>query len=442
MTMATVGIAAAAVVADTSDLAVGPGWMLALFPALVLVQIAVRGGYRRLIGVPVLDRLRGVLSATALVTMLLITIGAFAHIDDIAKVTARAGIFVSCLLVLGRVWLGYVQRRTRTQGLVATRTLIIGAGEVGDRVARRLRAQPAYGLEPVAFIDPNPVPTARGRSLPVLGSLDDLDSVLEATAAGHVIVAFSSLPDRALVPLARVCVRRGVPVSLVPRLYESVNERFVLEHAGGMPLLSLGAVDPTGWQFAIKHATDRVVALLALFALLPLLLVVAAAIKLSSPGPVLFRQRRVGRDAQEFDVLKFRSMRLPQHEDEFTPRNGHAPGGVEGEDRRTVVGQIIRRTSIDELPQLINVLRGEMSLIGPRPERPEYVAVFRDHFDGYTERHRVKSGITGWAQVHGLRGQTSLADRVEWDNFYIENWSLWLDVKVMIMTVAAVFRGT
>ena len=159
--------------------------------------------------------------------------------------------------------------------------------------------------------------------------------------------------------------------------------------------------------------------------------------RLSSPGPIFFRQRRVGRDGRSFDLLKFRSMRgsAAAEGGASSRAAGRAPGGVEGVDRRTRVGRFLRRTSLDELPQLLNVLRGEMSLVGPRPERPEFVELFGHDIDRYGDRHRVKSGITGWAQVHGLRGQTSLADRVEWDNYYIENWSLWLDLKILLMTV-------
>ncbi|HVE69585.1 MAG TPA: sugar transferase [Solirubrobacteraceae bacterium] len=441
-TMALLGVAAAAIVASASGAAVGSPWILALFTPLVVAQIALRGNYRSLIHTPVLDNLRTTISATSLVTMLLVTVGSLAHQQDIAPVMARTWIFASVALVLGRVLLGSIHRWTRVHGVVSTPALIVGAGEVGNHVARRLMSRPEYGLEPVGFIDPDPVPVDGGRAVPVMGGLDDLDEVLEVTGAGHVIIAFSSLPDRLLLPLARVCVARGTPVSLVPRLFESVNLRFVLQHVGGMPLVSLGAVDPKGWQFAIKHGVDRVVALLTLIALWPVFAITALAIKIDSPGPVLFRQRRVGRDGHEFDLLKFRSMRLPRDPDDgFRPRNGHAPGGVEGRDRRTLTGRLIRRLSIDELPQLLNVLRGEMSLIGPRPERPEYVSLFCEDLHGYTARHRVKAGITGWAQVHGLRGQTSLADRVEWDNHYIENWSLWLDLKITIMTFAAVLRG-
>jgi len=168
--------------------------------------------------------------------------------------------------------------------------------------------------------------------------------------------------------------------------------------------------------------------------------VIAIAIRLSSPGPALFRQRRVGRDGHEFDLLKFRTMRPPQTTDEFAPRSGYAPGGVEGTDRRTRLGRFLRETSLDELPQLINVLRGDMSLVGPRPERPEFVKLFSTEVHRYEDRHRVKSGLTGWAQVNGLRGQTSIADRVEWDNYYIQNWSLRFDLRIIGLTIAEVLR--
>jgi lipopolysaccharide/colanic/teichoic acid biosynthesis glycosyltransferase len=180
---------------------------------------------------------------------------------------------------------------------------------------------------------------------------------------------------------------------------------------------------------------------LGLLLLSPLLLAIALTVKLTSPGPVLFRQERVGRDGKAFKLLKFRSMAITKPVPGFEPSNGKAPGGVEGTDRRTLVGKALRRLSLDELPQLINVVRGQMSLVGPRPERPEFVQLFEADIQRYGDRHRVKSGITGWAQVHGLRGQTSLADRVEWDNFYIEHWSLGLDLKVLALTLVAIFRA-
>ena len=172
----------------------------------------------------------------------------------------------------------------------------------------------------------------------------------------------------------------------------------------------------------------------------PVLAVIAVAVKLTSSGPVLFHQQRVGRDGRTFDVLKFRTMIEAPVPSSFQVGDGLAPGGVEGLDRRTPLGRVLRDLSLDELPQLYNVLRGDMSLVGPRPERPEYVVRFARDVARYEDRHRVKSGITGWAQVHGYRGQTSIADRVEWDNYYIQNWSIWLDLRIIFMTIAEVLR--
>jgi exopolysaccharide biosynthesis polyprenyl glycosylphosphotransferase len=276
--------------------------------------------------------------------------------------------------------------------------------------------------------------------VPVLGGPDDLADAIEQTGAGQVILAFSSEPDHVLVDRVKECQELGVEVALVPRLYEAINERSRLDHVGGLPVVSLRPTDTRGWRFAVKHAIDRAFAALALLALAPLMISIAIGVRLSSPGPILFRQRRVGRDGHAFDLLKFRTMREDQGDHDFVPPEGCAPGGIEGGDRRTTIGRYLRELSLDELPQFINVLRGDMSIVGPRPERPLFVARFATEVDRYHDRHRVKSGITGWAQVNGLRGQTSIADRVEWDNFYIQNWSLRLDLRIVILTIAEVFR--
>jgi lipopolysaccharide/colanic/teichoic acid biosynthesis glycosyltransferase len=223
-----------------------------------------------------------------------------------------------------------------------------------------------------------------------------------------------------------------------------MNERATVEHLGGLPLLWVEPTNPKAWQFDVKYAIDRVVAATALLLAAPLLIATAVAVWASVGRPILYRQRRVGRDGREFDMLKFRSMKIATEALEKLPLPallpGTAPGGVEGLDRRTRVGRFIRRTAIDEVPQLLNVLRGEMSIVGPRPERPEFVEMFARDVHRYGERHRVKAGITGWAQVNGLRGKTSLADRVEWDNYYIDNWSLWLDLKIALATGVALVR--
>jgi exopolysaccharide biosynthesis polyprenyl glycosylphosphotransferase len=298
----------------------------------------------------------------------------------------------------------------------------------------------------VGYIDADPPPADKvpERVAPVLGPPTDLVQIAQETGTEIVILAFSSAADRGLVPLVRECEANGIQVSLVPRMFESLTKRLEFEKVGTLPLVGLRSVDPLGWQFAIKHSLDRVLAALALLVLCPALLAIAIAIKLESPGPVLFRQRRVGRDGRHFDILKFRSMTMPsEHPGELTihAQDDVAPGGVEGADRRTHVGRVLRRYSLDEFPQLLNVLKGDMSLVGPRPERPEFAAMFGQALERYDDRHRVKSGITGWAQVNGLRGRTSLAERVGWDNHYIQNWSLGLDAKILLLTVATIFRA-
>jgi lipopolysaccharide/colanic/teichoic acid biosynthesis glycosyltransferase len=194
------------------------------------------------------------------------------------------------------------------------------------------------------------------------------------------------------------------------------------------------------WRFSLKYTIDRVLALLTLLVLAPLLLAIAVAVRLSSPGPALFRQRRVGLNGQLFDLLKFRSMAGQAGDGGFVPPDGMAPGGAEGTDRRTRLGRLLRASSLDELPQLVNVLRGEMSLIGPRPERPEFVRRFAAEVPGYADRHRVKCGITGWAQASGLRGQTSITERAAYDNYYIDNWSLRLELRTLALTFVEVLR--
>jgi exopolysaccharide biosynthesis polyprenyl glycosylphosphotransferase len=229
---------------------------------------------------------------------------------------------------------------------------------------------------------------------------------------------------------------------VVPRLFENINVHVGLEHIGGLPLYGLRSIDPKGWQFAVKHVIDRVGAVAFAIVLSPVLLALAIAVKLSSPGPVIFRQLRVGRDGREFEILKFRSMTEPEAGSRSPTLSGEdvGPGGAEDSYRVTRVGEFLRRHSVDELPQLWNVLRGEMSLVGPRPERPEFTQVFGEQIYRYKERQKVKSGMTGWAQVHGLRGNTSLRDRVEWDNYYIQNWSLWLDLVILLTTISVVLR--
>jgi exopolysaccharide biosynthesis polyprenyl glycosylphosphotransferase len=439
-------LAACAALFGASAMRIGSAdrWLAVLFPLLTITVLRARRSPDDRLGGSLVDTVAYVTGCVSLACMVMIASDSILGGIHPVGISVRLWLFGAVYLGGARAVLLSARRRAMRNDAFATPTLVVGAGVVGEHLVRRLAGDRGYGLRPVGFLDANPLPRderALVPFVPVLGSPEDLPRAIEQTGARHVVLAFTTAPDHELVERVRECQQLGVEVSLVPRLYESVNERATLDFVGGMPLLSLHSVNPRGWQFALKHAIDRFVAAAALIALAPLLVTIALAVRLGSPGPIFFRQRRVGRDGHEFDILKFRTMRLAAPAATgFELADGCAPGGVEGVDRRTWIGRWLRDLSLDELPQLINVLVGDMSLIGPRPERPEYVERFTAEVRKYGERHRVKSGITGWAQVNGLRGQTSIADRVEWDNYYIQNWSLGLDLRILVMTAAEVLR--
>jgi exopolysaccharide biosynthesis polyprenyl glycosylphosphotransferase len=443
-TMALAGTMAADYGSRRADITpLGLTWVL-LFVAVFVLLLAGRGMYRPRLQSSLLDDTRSILVSLTIVTTLILSLGLLVTGRTAGAALAREWAFVAVYVVAGRFALQRAAVNARRAGLLLKPTLIVGRGRVGTLLAQRLLAHPELGLKPVAFLDKDPL-VARDEEvdLPVAGASWDLDRVIDEYGIQEVIVAFSTAPDEVLLRLMRRAEERDINVAFVPRFFEHVPQRLTVQHLGGVSLLVPQVVRPRDWHFRVKYAVDWIAAALLLVLTLPLFLAVAAAVRLSMGRPVFFRQTRVGRDGKPFEMLKFRSMRDPIPADQvtFVLPEDLGPGGVEGVNRITRLGEILRGTNIDELPQLLNVLRGEMSLVGPRPERPEYVARFGEDVYRYSERHRVKAGITGWAQIHGLRGRTSIADRAEWDNFYIENFSLWLDLKIVLLTVAGVLRG-
>lgn len=441
----TLALAASAAVFAAPELPTGPNRLLAaLFPLVAVVTLHVRRDADERLQASILDtgaRVIGAVSSAAVLTIAAASVIGGSHPVGL---TMRLWLFSVVYAGLARAVLVSVRTQAASHTATAVPTLIVGAGSVGELIVKRISDNPRLGLRPVGFLDADPMPDAVAcgmhAALPVLGGPNDLPAAVAQTGARRVILAFSSEPDHVLVDKIRVCEQLGVSVSLVPRLFESISGRATLDHVGGLPLLSLHPTNPRGWEFAVKHAVDRFVAVLGLIAVAPIMAAIAVGVRLTSPGAVLFRQCRVGRDGRVFDLLKFRTMYEMTVPVPFELREGCAPGGVEGEDRRTRFGKWLRETSLDELPQLINVARGEMSLVGPRPERPEFVDRFSGEITRYQDRHRVKAGITGFAQIHGLRGQTSIGDRVELDNYYIRNWSLRLDLRILALTVVEVIR--
>ncbi|UXA10108.1 sugar transferase [Mycobacterium sp. SMC-8] len=447
LTTGSISVAVGMTWATHADVQGPPIWMLWFFAPTIVAMSAIRGLYQRSLQRTFLDELPTIQAVTALAAMLLLS-GLVLNTTiegSRSGAVARIWMCAAILVPLGRLLRFSIRRRLFRRNILTAPTLIVGNGRIAAKVVDRLDVTPEYGLRPVGLVDDEApsmgIDRDKPSSIPYLGKLDRLDEAITLTGAECMVVAFSRTRDEALSAAVRIAHDRGVAVWIVPRIFDTIGVHARIDHIGGLPLIAAPRTDPRSWQFVAKHVSDRVVATLGLVAISPLFLTLMLLVRLSSPGPIFFGQPRVGRDGRVFRCLKFRSMRPPRESDAaFTLNPDSAPGGVEGEDRRTAIGKIMRATSLDELPQLINVIKGEMSLVGPRPERPEYVDLFNIQIARYGDRHRVKAGITGWAQVHGLRGQTSIADRAEWDNFYIENWSLWLDWKVLAMTVGAVLR--
>jgi exopolysaccharide biosynthesis polyprenyl glycosylphosphotransferase len=420
-----------------------------LFVPIAVATLAARGMYRRSLSRDFLDEIGPVQTSLALAALILMAyMVAIDSQGQPSHVVMRLWISVALMLALIRLIRAQIQRFLRLHFHSAAPTLIIGGGQLAHQIVARTQQMTEYGLAPVGILDKEPPDRdAKVDGLPIydvpyLGTPALFTAAAKATNAEELIVAFSDVPTQDLVDAIRSAHELGMRVWLVPRLFDTIGAAARVEHLGGIPLLVLPHVNPDGWQFLLKGVIDRTVSAFGLLMISPIFLTLMLLVKLSSPGPIFFEQKRVGRDGKPFDCYKFRSMRPPRASDAaFELKDGSAPGGVEGVDRRTWIGKIMRKTSLDELPQLLNVVKGDMSLVGPRPERPEFVELFEAQIRRYGERHRVKAGVTGWAQVNGLRGQTSIADRAEWDNFYIENWSVWLDIKILFLTIPAVLRS-
>ncbi len=346
---------------------------------------------------------------------------------------ALCAVFAGLCLVSRSVFYAVI-RLARRRGHLRQRTLILGAGNVAGTLAANLAAHPEYGLHLEGLLDDDPLLSPAERPVPLLGGYGDLNSVLLEHAIDVVIVTYGSLGEPGMVPLLRACDRLSCEILFVPRLYEVHTVTRDTEVLWGMPLVRLRRAPFRTRAWRAKRLSDIVISAAMLLLVAPVLAVCALGSRWET-GTVLFRQTRVGLDGKPFTLLKFCSMR-PVVESEATTK-----WNIGQDSRVRPFGKLLRRTSLDELPQLWNVLRGDMSLVGPRPERPYFVDEFTRQFPWYMARHRVPVGLTGWAQVHGLRGDTSIADRAHFDNFYIENWSLWGDIKIILRTAGQVFRA-
>jgi Undecaprenyl-phosphate glucose phosphotransferase len=328
-----------------------------------------------------------------------------------------------------------VLRRVRSSGHNLQRILVVGAGLLGREITAKILAHREMGFEVVGFLDDDPGKTGSMIcGVPVLGTTRQAEEVLAARRIDQVFITLPLEAHKKILALLDLMARECVEIKLVPDILQYATIKAALEDVDGTPVINLSQMPLQGWGTMMKRGMDLAIALAALIVLLPLFPFLALAIWIEDHGPIFYRQERMGLDGRSFMILKFRSMRV----------NAEATSGpvwaIKDDPRRTRVGQFLRAWSFDELPQIWNVITGDMSIIGPRPERPTFVREFKHKIPRYMLRHRVKSGITGWAQVHGWRGNTSIKKRIQYDLYYIQNWSLGLDFKILWMTLRYALR--
>ncbi len=368
----------------------------------------------------------GVIVATAVVTAL------FRDLEYPRLLLVFAWLFTLLFVALERLLFGALRSLAYARGWGALRVLLVGAGESGIMILEKIRSSPRLGYRPVAFLDDELV-GKQVLGLPVVGRAADLGAVVRDLSIDEVIIALPDAPHQQILSIVSQCEDGSVSIKVFPDVFQIMASEVNIGDLSGLPLLAMRDVALRGWRLTLKRIMDLTLSAIWLVFWSPFYLLVALLVKLDSPGPALFTQLRMGLDAKPFPIYKFRSMRIDAEKD--------GPGWTTQDDPRvTRLGRFLRRTSLDEFPQFINVFLGHMSLVGPRPEQPAFVEQFRELVPRYMERHREKAGITGWAQVNGLRGDTSISERTKYDLYYIENWSLWFDFKILLLTALKFFR--
>jgi exopolysaccharide biosynthesis polyprenyl glycosylphosphotransferase len=407
---------------------------LPLILPLFLVLFHAQGLYQpRRMDSP-LGEAAAVVRATALAIVAMAAATFFARNQSYSRLAIGLFSVLAPALVIGfRSSVRFCLRQARRRGFNLRYVLVVGSGPLAEIVVGRIAGRPEAGLRILGVVADGALGgmVAGAR---VIGGYGDLKSLLHAHRVDQLIIALSRHEADRFEKVVASLADEVVHVKVVPDLLHDHGLRSTVESLDGIPVIGLQETALVGWPAVAKRAFDLAVSALALVLLSPALLGIGLAIALTSGRPILYRQTRMGHDGRVFDMLKFRSMR----------RDAEATGvgwTQANDPRRTRVGRWLRRFDLDELPQLVNVLRGEMSLVGPRPERPAYIESFRREMPGYMLRHKVRAGMTGWAQVHGWRGDTSIQERLEHDLYYIQKWSFWLDLRILAMTLLGLGRS-
>lgn len=340
-------------------------------------------------------------------------------------------------LAAERIGLRLSLRQFRAMGYNKKFVLIIGAGPLGRKALQMFKDNREFGYEVMGFVDDYLYPSAASvQDIPLIGKSDDVETILNRQLVDQVILALPMDAHHRLKQIISVCEKAGVQLLIIPDYFKYLPARPQFEEIGGIPMIDIRHVPlDNAVNAGLKRAFDIVFSIIALILCSPLFFLIGAGLKISSPGPIFFVQERVGKNRRIFKMYKFRTMHVSSEassDTQWTRQN---------DPRRTPLGAFLRKTSLDELPQFYNVLKGEMSIIGPRPERPFFIEQFKEDIPKYMIRHRVRPGITGWAQVNGWRGDTSIVERINCDIDYIENWTLGLDVKIAVRTLVSGFRN-
>ena len=406
------------------------GMLLVQVVAIVIVAFSSQL-YHLVRAVSRIDEFYAVFGATSIGTMMSVAVSTLLfktfEFDFPRVLIIYAWVLTILLVTVGRWVYRAVQVQLQAHGIGRDRALIVGTGDIGQLVLEKIKSSPYLGYEVIGFITKNGADAAV-QGCPVLGRADDLSYLIDQHQIDEVIIALPEAAHDEILDLISKCSKAELSIKVFPDVFQIIANQVSIDDLGGLPLLSIRDVRLRGWRVTVKRLTDVTLSAIGLVLLSPFMCLLAILIKLESPGSVFYVQERMGLDARPFLMLKFRSMR------QDAEANG--PGWTKQNDpRRTRLGTILRKLNVDEWPQLINVLWGDMSLVGPRPERPVYVEQFQRTIPRYMERHKEKAGMTGWAQVNGLRGDTSIIERTKYDLWYIENWSVLLDLKILIRTV-------
>jgi Undecaprenyl-phosphate glucose phosphotransferase len=386
------------------------------------------------------DEFYSIVASTTVGTLMGVAITALLFKNTPLDMDYSRGMVLYCwgltivFVTVGRLVHAQARAELRRRGWGRDRVLVVGTGDVGLMIFQKVQSNPGLGYEAIGFVATNGQSEEMPLGAPVLGRSGNLPLIIDEHRIDEVIIALPEATHQEILTLISECERGKVTIKVFPDVFQIMASQVSIGDLGGLPLLTVRDIALSGWKRTAKRVMDVVGAACGLVLISPLLMLMAVLIKLDSRGPVFYVQERMGLDARPFKMIKFRSMRQDAE--------AHGAGWtVEDDPRTTRLGRFIRRVNADELPQFINVLIGEMSLVGPRPERPIYVDQFRRSIPRYMDRHWEKAGMTGWAQVNGLRGDTSIVERTKYDLWYIENWSLLLDIKIVIRTIFGIFRS-